>query len=383
MALAYLFGRRDAIETIASDRRFLWVGAALVASAALAREYDARYILGEPYYFVLPFVASLATSWVMFAVIWIVTGAARRGRGRFWSTYLRFLALYWMTAPLAITRAGSVLLDVSILRMFWPVMLVADAAVFVGSYTSPSPLPALMGGIRGEPQDAIVAEAQVSTLLLSLITLPVWGLGTLAVIGTARSGAHAPLLPHPRPTTGHAVLAMAPLLFWGAVLPWFQPAQYRRYRVDQAMQEGRVAAALDLLSAQPRSAFPPGWRPAPNWFRTREPPLVDVLEALAERDETPPWVITYYARLLEQLLSGSLGYLLVDDPDWPRLANAVIRVPGALDVVRRCEADIRVILLPAGEPQRAAAQILLSAAGLAPTSLPSTLPAERAIEAQP
>jgi hypothetical protein len=98
---AYLVGRRQAILEVAADRRTLGVGALLVLSAGLARNYDRASLLHEPWRLLGPFAASLAVSGPLFLSVY---GPARwkgmesPGIGR---AYRSFLALYWMTAPLA------------------------------------------------------------------------------------------------------------------------------------------------------------------------------------------------------------------------------------------------------------------------------------------
>jgi hypothetical protein len=98
---AYLAGRRSAILEVASNRGALIVGALLVLSAALARNYDQASLTNEPRRLLGPFAASLAISGPLFLTIYGIArwkGMESPGIGR---AYLSFLGLYWMTAPLA------------------------------------------------------------------------------------------------------------------------------------------------------------------------------------------------------------------------------------------------------------------------------------------
>ena len=98
---AYLVGRRQAILEIASDRRSLYVAGPLVLSAGLARNYDQASLRDEPWRLLGPFAASLVISGLLFVAVFAFArrkGMPDPGIG---GAYLSFLALYWMTAPMA------------------------------------------------------------------------------------------------------------------------------------------------------------------------------------------------------------------------------------------------------------------------------------------
>ncbi|MBY0229928.1 MAG: hypothetical protein K2W96_11660, partial [Gemmataceae bacterium] len=110
--LRFLVGDAVAIRRIAQDRHALWVGFAFVLSAGFAREYDGADLVAGPLWVVIPLVASLLASFVMWTffleLAWRPTegeadteGVRLATRARFWSGYLSFLGLFWMTAPLA------------------------------------------------------------------------------------------------------------------------------------------------------------------------------------------------------------------------------------------------------------------------------------------
>ena len=97
----YLFGYRSAILDLATNRATVWLGLIFVITAGLAREYDRENLAQEPWHLLAPLVASLATSWILFVMVYSVAiyrGAEMEG---FWNCYRKFLGLYWMTAPLA------------------------------------------------------------------------------------------------------------------------------------------------------------------------------------------------------------------------------------------------------------------------------------------
>src|SRR5262245_16117437 len=98
----YLIGRESAIREIASDRRSLLIGFLFCFSAALARHYDGKYLLREPWFLFAPAGASILTSSILFLFLYFATSVrARKVLPGFASSYLSFLGLYWMTAPLA------------------------------------------------------------------------------------------------------------------------------------------------------------------------------------------------------------------------------------------------------------------------------------------
>jgi hypothetical protein len=69
--LRYLVGNRQAIRDLASSRWTLLVGFLFVLSAGFARDYDGKDLLQEPWHLLLPLVASLASSFLLFCLAWI------------------------------------------------------------------------------------------------------------------------------------------------------------------------------------------------------------------------------------------------------------------------------------------------------------------------
>lgn len=132
----YLSGSRPAILALATHPSSLFVGMLFVFSAGLAREYDGEDLLHEPWHLLIPFAASLATSFVLFVIMDVIATVHRvmRGLSPTYGTdpllsptkgsqmtplpqatievqspaqtglvgrYRVFLSLYWLTAPLA------------------------------------------------------------------------------------------------------------------------------------------------------------------------------------------------------------------------------------------------------------------------------------------
>ncbi len=99
--LLYWLGSRQAILTIAADRRAVGLGFLFVLSAGFAREYDGKDLLHEPWHLLLPVGASLLTSFLLFCLTWGIAKARGAQGPPFFTAYRMFLGLFWMTAPLA------------------------------------------------------------------------------------------------------------------------------------------------------------------------------------------------------------------------------------------------------------------------------------------
>ncbi len=99
--LRYLIGNRTAIMDIANCPSALGVGLLLVLSAGFAREYDGEDLRAEPWHLLIPVAASLVTSFILFLLTFMKVLAQDSPPPRFFKAYGAFLALYWMTAPLA------------------------------------------------------------------------------------------------------------------------------------------------------------------------------------------------------------------------------------------------------------------------------------------
>jgi hypothetical protein len=67
----FLLGRRTAIIQCWQMPRAWVYGLILVLTAGLAREYDAEYLLAEPWHLLLPVAASLVTSFVLYLLIYV------------------------------------------------------------------------------------------------------------------------------------------------------------------------------------------------------------------------------------------------------------------------------------------------------------------------
>lgn len=394
----FLVGRRDAILTVASDRRYLAVGFLFVISAGFAREYDAEYLVREPWHVLLPLGVSLAASFLLFAMLFLLARRPPDVKPGLFSCYLPFLRVFWMTAPLAwlyavpyerflnaadaasanlwtlalvaawrvilMTRATSVLFNTSPVATLWPIMLYSDVAALVASAFVPVPLLAMMGGIEVPPAVSVLASVALTVRVLGLLSLPIWLIGTVVVAGSGRLrrdipavlNSTAPLLstnddeahvvPAPDATAESPFrgdrsrrtllqLGWVSIAVWAFILPFTQPEQARRYEVERALQAGNATAAIELLSSHSPGEFPPLWRPPPQLIeRGEDDMLLDLTEA--SLTSSAGWVREYYVGQLCRYVE-LLGWVYRDD-DADRLVRAVDilgRAPEARALLRQ------------------------------------------------
>lgn len=271
----FLFGSRPAILALASRRDTFWLGLALVISAGFVREYIRTDLTTKPWVILLPLVATIGISLILFPTVEIVARQRGASRAHFWARYKVFLSLLWMTAPLAwifILPLESMMSadDAAIMNlwflgiiMVWRLVLVArilavlfvphaNEIVFTGTiFMVMLVVDTLslcnLGGHRfvmmvGNSSNAPVAEFIIINVLslvtiLGVITWPLWLVGTLAV--ALWQGAPwawtVKRAQAPRPTSNSIkVLAASSLLIWAVLLPLTQP-RLRQRASDQTI----------------------------------------------------------------------------------------------------------------------------------------------------
>src|SRR6266481_4411753 len=77
--MQFLVGRRVAIKAMGGNRKTLLVGFIFCISAALARHYDGKYLVREPWFILVPAGVSILTSSILFAAMFVV-GSIRARR---------------------------------------------------------------------------------------------------------------------------------------------------------------------------------------------------------------------------------------------------------------------------------------------------------------
>lgn len=338
--LLYLIGNRQAILDIAADRRAVGIGFLFVLSAAFAREYDGEDLLHEPWYLLIPVGASVLASFILFSVAF-ATCADRAPQGpTFFRAYRSFLALFWMTAPLAwlyavpyerflslgdAVRANyftlalvalwrvclmiRVLCVISTYDGLTSVLLVlsfAGVSASIAAFATPITLVDVMGGIRYTESERALRSifntiasfaccttpilVPITMIRLSLIGFPCWKVDAVQGKSSATCGSRLLLL---------ATMSVG---VWIIVLPFTQPEQILRYRVERAFAAGQISEALDIMSAHAPSDFPPYWDPPPRNKRSivARLPLEQVLATVVAN---PPaaWVREVYLEKADRL----------------------------------------------------------------------------------
>ncbi len=381
--VSYLFGSREAIRTLAAHRDTVGLGLLFVLSAAFAREYDGEDLLHEPWHLLLPLVASLGTSFVLFCLVDFVARCRRVERTRFLSRYRSFLGLYWMTAPIAwlyaipferflsagdaaaanlwllalvsfwrvllITRVLSVLYSsgshaVSSASFFFLVMLFADTVAIGLVSTIDMRVFVVMGGVRMTDAERVLVGAKMLVLFFGVLSWPVWALGSLLVVQSHKTtwgwtGGDVPCVA----PIGRSVwsLVAASLVVWCFVLPWTQPSQQLRGGVERAMRAGRFREALDVLSAHQLADFPLHWDPPPRiGFNHERRRILKVIAALKPDDA--PWVRTLYFDKLDAALGRHHFpiFTLWTEADVGEILDVLAGIPEGEHILR----DNRVVL---------------------------------------
>ncbi len=289
-------------------------------------------MLHEPWYALLPIPASLVTSALLY---WYVDRTARRcGASAQPVSYPQFLALYWLTAPLAwlyavpverfMTARGSVLANLALLGIvslwrvllfgrvvsvlygvrYWialtTVLMFVDALALFVTCCTPLPAVNVMGGIGvPEPQQP-VAVATAMVCLAAVIAWPVLMIAINTIV------THGPRWTPPTIGGEHMLsrslwaMASGAIALGLAVLPWTQPEQVLRRKVERQVSQNDWQAATATMSEHELQDFPPHWQPPPERMgRMPEEAtlLADVLAAAPA-----PWVRTYYLNRFGRVL---------------------------------------------------------------------------------
>jgi len=345
-----LIGNRQSIVAIAGCRNSLWLGALFVLSAGFAREYDGEDLFHEPWHLLLPLLASLVTSFVLFSILYLAIRQHSATPVAFLPSYRRFLSLYWMTAPLAwlyaipvehfmtagdavqtnlwllgivsvwrvllISRCSSVLFGSSFTASFILVMLFADTLALIILFLTPLPVFNIMGGIRLSESEAIIQSTALAVQFFGLATWLIWFIAGSVICGMEKRHWHPVQF---EMETSNSVskplwtMGILALLVWPFVLPRSQPPQQLRRAVEEDLENGRIEQALQMMSKHDRESFPPHWDPPPRpGYGEHSPPLIRVLEYVTEQPVSD-WVRDIYLDKLTSQMENSFGY---DSLNW-------------------------------------------------------------------
>ena len=351
--LLYLFGHRGAIERIAATRHAWVVGALLVLSAGIARNYDHLDLLREPEWFIGPFVASLVS--ILFIFGWLAGPlklSAVGGSGRQQGI---FLTLAWLTAPCAwlygipvegmtdivtatkwnigflavvaawrvaiITRALAVLTGVKARRVFPLVLAPAALEMMLGSHFKSLSLIGIMGGVRLPPHTQLLKEASDFTAAASFWVFIAAVLASRLTRGVAERPLSRPLVGGVKPASALAGLALA---LWVLISLPSQPAIANRHRLQSLIRSDDYPAAVAFAATKRREDFPRHHQfpPANNSLSD----LIRLLEALPA--DAPDWLREEWTARLRDLLLRDLRWMR--ESEWQGLVERHPEIVAAL-----------------------------------------------------
>src|SRR5262249_23508919 len=131
------------------------------------------------------------------------------------------------------------------------------------------------------------------------------------------------------------------LAVWAFILPFTQPEQQLRSRVEHNFVRGQLGEAFAEMSARSPSDFPPHWDPPPNvGFIRHGPDFLTVMECMLDHPPAP-WVRERYLCKFQTFVylhdDVFASYRWGGDPqeDEKRILRIVLRMPEGRGVVRR------------------------------------------------
>ena len=340
--IRFLCGRQEAILSFAEDRRSWWIGSIWVLGAALARRYDRVDLLAEPHHLLMPLAVSWFNASILFAILWLTLVRRSEPRPTAAVAYRTFLALFWLTAPLAwlyalpverflppyestvvnlwlllivaswrvllYSRIVAVVLGLRFSAGFWLTMLFSDGVALGMATASPKPILALMGGLMHTPEDQLLIDVTFTVFFIATASLIVWLVGSVAATWNVKPAWQPALQAGSEPTALReqllpAILAVA---MWIPILPWTQSEQRLAQQVDDALAIGAVDRAAQLMKDHPRSDFPPHFNPRPNFWPDKTTPTAWLVLDAANRLDAPPWVEKLYLKKLMRELESPM-----------------------------------------------------------------------------
>jgi len=391
LTLARFFcGDWRAILIIANSPAALLLGFLFVISAGFAREYDGEYLLAEPWHIFIPLGASLATSFILYSMLYGVGYLSGLKAAPFLSGYRRFLILFWMTAPLAwlyaipwerfcsagdamrfnlyllalvavyrvllITRVASVFYRARFFSVFVVVMVFADAIALAAISVIPQPVISMMGGIRHSESEMVIFETTAVVVILGMITGPFWLIGVvLTVIATNESDGKKWSLPESSSTVlpshfpvhwGCWVLALLAILIGIIALPGPQAEQRNRYEAMTLFEEGKGAEAIVFMSSKSQDEFPPHWDPPPYpGYEKHEPDIFEVI-LIVHTHDAADWVRDLYVEKYKRTTT-SAHYGMYSTPTLDEMSDEQLAIyadflkslPNASEVAIRHQHD--------------------------------------------
>jgi hypothetical protein len=209
------------------------------------------------------------------------------------------------------------------------VMTFGDVLALLALGFLPQHLLAMMGGVRFSESDRLLIGVGTAVGCVGGLLLQLWLGGMVLVLLKCVAAWQLPLdSSRPKTVPSRVVwgLGIGSLVVWVLVLPWTQPEQILRWRVESNLTNGRIVEALDEMSAHDPSDFPPYWEPPPKPDALGEKPqILDIMAVIIEQP-TALWVRKYYLEKSLLYLQGLRGHF---KQDWryDKLADRLIHLP--------------------------------------------------------
>ncbi|KLU07281.1 putative transmembrane protein [Rhodopirellula islandica] len=330
--LLFLLGVESSIRRVLRCPWSLLLGLALVATASMAREYDAVSWWDAPQDLLGPFAASLVICTILFIAVQIclaMTGVKRDSKTSLIGDYRTFLTGYWMTAPLAwlyaipievmademvSLRFNLTLLSiVSIWRVVlfsrviaiqfglrigatltWilvPCMVIAFFALLSAQLSMVS----LMGGIRLTQTQQVLRSYQSTVAagcFYGFIPVLIAALGSIAMSSKSK---------HRWDEIGRRSVPMRRIVWlWPAVsavtllvaATFFQPQLMRSAKVDAMLRSGDIDDAVATMQASGEEAFPIVWDPPPKYpDRADWSPKISLVADALQTQQVERWIV--------------------------------------------------------------------------------------------
>jgi hypothetical protein len=361
--LMYQVGDAGAIRRVAGSKYLLLVAAVLVVMTSVPRNYDQTYIGEVPWWPVIPLLFSLVSGSFMFLVL---QGAfIRHVEQGIFRKYLRFLGLFWMTAPVAwvygipverfLDARGATVANLWLLGIVsvWRVMLLTrvvsvifqvrwwraggwvlfgacvEVVVVLFNPVMGDAIARGMGGMRNSPEQDLLLGVLEAVLMTCLMAAPVMMIAMVVASKVFGERARFADLPTHTGAPWATLLLVAAGWVCAAIIPQKELAKEFRYR--SLLEEGDYRAALVYLNTLEPEDWPPakGFRPDPYEGEVRRwlPGLMDVVSGNEKRwvQEKLLWVFERTFEHRWKIFSGE---------EFVRILKGVERLDGGNDWIR-------------------------------------------------
>jgi hypothetical protein len=395
----FLFGYREAILRVASCPSALWVGLLFVFAAGVAREYDGEDLLHEPWHLLIPVVASLVTSVILFLLVRFVAWIHGAVQPSILKGYRVFLTLYWMTAPLALlyaipferwlTAGNAAQANLWLLAIVavWRVILMAriiavlyttpflsarvivfffaDTVLLTALSFAPVPVLGFMGGVRLSPAESVIQGTSFLATAFGMLAWPVLLLALLGVVFYRQQWQYTPVESATNKVTpGLWAVSVASLCMLLPFLPFTQRQQWLRHQVETELRAGNFSPALELMSQHTLADFPPHWDPPPRIaYRQPAPDINDLLEHITT-SKVAPWVLDLYAEKYANWLHGHYFDYNRHPSVLERQLTIIQKLPNRKSILQDNQHRLTYALGNADEPLKARLERMLSEAGI-------------------